>query len=72
MTKKEELIKYILKLGGTQPVKELNKMSEDDLIFVKLRLSMNNPAIARGKFNKGHTLRVRRKNTRGGWNKKKP
>jgi hypothetical protein len=40
MTKKEELIHLILRMDRTKKAKVLEQMSEDDLIMMKVRMSM--------------------------------
>jgi len=71
MTKKEELIHLILRMDPSKSRKALEQMTEDDLIFVKVRLSMQSGRPEPPQFSKGKTRNERAKNRARGRKKKR-
>ena len=72
MTKKQELIKHILKFDETQSEEELNKLGEDDLVILKIKTELKKEReghLRIANFNRGYTGQAKRKTT--GWQKKK-
>ena len=72
MTKKEELIKHLLKFDETQTEEELNKLSEDDLVLLKIKTQLKKERqghLRIANFNRGYRPPAKRKTT--GWQKKK-
>lgn len=70
MTKKEELIHLILRMDRTKKAKLLEKMSEDDLIMMKVRLSMQSGRPEPPQFSKGKSRNERAKKSARGKKKK--
>jgi hypothetical protein len=61
MTKKEELIHIILRMDRTKRAKTLEQMSEDDLIMMKVRMSMQSGRPEPPQFSKGKSRDERNK-----------
>jgi hypothetical protein len=71
MTKREELIHLILRMDHTKKAKALEQMTEDDLIMMKVRLSMQSGRPEPPQFSKGKSRNERNNKSARGRKKKK-